>query len=249
MAMVVNETKLNAAMTATADAIRAKTGDSAQIPFDYNGGKGFADAVEAIPQGGGGDPDESLSAFLGNTITYVKIPSAVSGTSFATRSRDCLYFSLKNWNADMYIDEPFKGLAQNSKEPRRKNFVCIGKVKDTKARTFYDAKVSVLVILSTSVPRLTGDLMMEFNESIYVRDSLVESFKTASNWSRYSTYKGLSEAPVYDSSTTYGIGDVCKLDGHFYSYSKRDLTSASGQAPSGTTSDNEYWEYLAEVDS
>lgn len=54
MAMVVNETKLNAAMTATADAIRAKTGDSTQIPFDYNGGTGFADAVEAIPQGGGG---------------------------------------------------------------------------------------------------------------------------------------------------------------------------------------------------
>lgn len=42
-------------MTATADAIRAKTGDSAQIPFDYNGGTGFADAVEAIPQGGGFD--------------------------------------------------------------------------------------------------------------------------------------------------------------------------------------------------
>lgn len=54
MAMVVNETKLNAAMTATADAIREKLGSEEQIPFDYNGGTGFADAVEAIPQGGGG---------------------------------------------------------------------------------------------------------------------------------------------------------------------------------------------------
>ena len=61
MAMVVNETKLNAAMTATADAIRAKTGDSAQIPFDYNGGKGFADAVEAIPQGGGDRPPKGIA--------------------------------------------------------------------------------------------------------------------------------------------------------------------------------------------
>lgn len=54
MAMVVDETKLNAAMTATADVIREKLGSEEQIPFDYNGGTGFADAVEAIPQGGCG---------------------------------------------------------------------------------------------------------------------------------------------------------------------------------------------------
>lgn len=43
---VVNSGKLNTAMTSTANAIRAKTGDSAAIPWDES--KGFADAVAAI---------------------------------------------------------------------------------------------------------------------------------------------------------------------------------------------------------
>ena len=43
---VVDSGKLNTAMTSTANAIRAKTGDSAVIPWDES--KGFADAVAAI---------------------------------------------------------------------------------------------------------------------------------------------------------------------------------------------------------
>nr|DAT86715.1 MAG TPA: leucine-rich repeat protein [Caudoviricetes sp.] len=42
----IDSGKLNGAMTSTADAIRAKTGDSASIPWDED--KGFADAVTAI---------------------------------------------------------------------------------------------------------------------------------------------------------------------------------------------------------
>lgn len=42
----IDSGKLNGAMTSTADAIRAKTGDSAVIPWDES--KGFADAVAAI---------------------------------------------------------------------------------------------------------------------------------------------------------------------------------------------------------
>ena len=50
---LVNTTKLDAALTSTADAIRAKTGDSEVIPFDYAGESGFAAAIGAIPSGGG----------------------------------------------------------------------------------------------------------------------------------------------------------------------------------------------------
>ena len=41
----------NAALTATADAIRTKSGSQATIEFDHN--TGFKDAVDAIPSGGG----------------------------------------------------------------------------------------------------------------------------------------------------------------------------------------------------
>lgn len=50
----VDETKLNAALTASADAIREKTGDTAQINFDMENETGFESAIEEIPSGGGG---------------------------------------------------------------------------------------------------------------------------------------------------------------------------------------------------
>jgi len=46
---VIDSTQLDGAMTATANAIRSKTGDAAQIPWDAD--TGFAAAVAAIPSG------------------------------------------------------------------------------------------------------------------------------------------------------------------------------------------------------
>lgn len=48
----VDETKLNAALTASADAIREKTGDTAQINFDMENETGFESAIEEIESGG-----------------------------------------------------------------------------------------------------------------------------------------------------------------------------------------------------
>lgn len=56
---LVDSTKLDAALTYTADRIRLKTGGSADLDFDYEGGTGFGDDVDAIPTGGGGiTPDQ-----------------------------------------------------------------------------------------------------------------------------------------------------------------------------------------------
>lgn len=49
---LVDSTKLDAALEATADAIREKTGDTDDIAFDLATETGFAEAVEAIPSGG-----------------------------------------------------------------------------------------------------------------------------------------------------------------------------------------------------
>ena len=51
--MLVDGAKLDACNTAEADAIRAKTGGTDPIPYDYENNKGFADAIAAIPSGGG----------------------------------------------------------------------------------------------------------------------------------------------------------------------------------------------------
>lgn len=48
---LVDSTKLDACLDAEADAIRAKTGGSADIPFDFANNKGFADAIAAISSG------------------------------------------------------------------------------------------------------------------------------------------------------------------------------------------------------
>lgn len=42
---LIDETKETAARTAMANAIRAKTGGTAQLSYDFDGGKGFADAI------------------------------------------------------------------------------------------------------------------------------------------------------------------------------------------------------------
>lgn len=52
----VDSTKLNACLTAEANAIRAKTGGSAAISFDLDNSKGFADSIAAISSGGGVTP-------------------------------------------------------------------------------------------------------------------------------------------------------------------------------------------------
>ena len=51
---LVDASKLDTCCTAEANAIRAKTGSSAQIAYDWANSKGFADAIAAIPTGGGG---------------------------------------------------------------------------------------------------------------------------------------------------------------------------------------------------
>lgn len=51
---LIDSTKEAACRTAEANAIRSKTGSSAQISYDFANNKGFADAISAIPSGGGG---------------------------------------------------------------------------------------------------------------------------------------------------------------------------------------------------
>ena len=84
---LIDSTKLDACCTAEANAIRAKTGGSSQLSYDWANSKGFADAIAAIPSGGGGytaddwldnskpvgDIRSSVYSVTGQYGTYVRL--------------------------------------------------------------------------------------------------------------------------------------------------------------------------------
>ena len=78
--MLIDQTKDSACKTAEADAIRAKMGGSAQLAYDWANNKGFADAIAAIPSGGGGP---TLQEYLKNELTDYVDDTLTSIPNFA----------------------------------------------------------------------------------------------------------------------------------------------------------------------
>ena len=76
---IVDAERLNGAMTASADAIRAKTGGTAEIPWDMD--TGFAGAIGTIPTGGSDPVIQPLSVTANGTYTA---PEGVDGYSPVT---------------------------------------------------------------------------------------------------------------------------------------------------------------------
>lgn len=76
---IVDAERLNGAMTASAEAIRAKTGGTAAIPWDMD--TGFAGAIGTIPTGGSDPVIQPLSVTANGTYTA---PEGVDGYSPVT---------------------------------------------------------------------------------------------------------------------------------------------------------------------
>ena len=64
----IDSTKLNACLDAEANAIRAKTGGTSDLAFDFANNKGFADEIAAISSGGGSLPSV-ISKIDGGSFT------------------------------------------------------------------------------------------------------------------------------------------------------------------------------------
>ena len=77
MAMqIVDGAKLDRSLKATADRIREVTGETGDIPFDFAGETGFADA---IPEGGG-----TLQALVATENRVYTPPAGVAGFNIVT---------------------------------------------------------------------------------------------------------------------------------------------------------------------
>lgn len=94
---LIDSTKENACRTAEANAIRAKTGNTASITYDWTNSKGFADAIESIPSGGGKGGDynivqtidgDNCSLAITDANTFTVIPKTVTSNGTYTAAAD-----------------------------------------------------------------------------------------------------------------------------------------------------------------
>ena len=119
---LVDATKLDACCTAEANAIRAKTGSSAQIAYDWANSKGFADAIAAISGGGSSgiltfDFTQSLYDQETGTFGFV-LSNATQNSSGLHLGASNAYASLSNINLydhviEVYVDTTDKQFGNN----------------------------------------------------------------------------------------------------------------------------------------
>lgn len=225
------------------------------IEITENGTYDVKDVAEAVVDVAGGNPYEIINSIINGSITYFKTNVSGNPVNFmgnelmqSNRLLKLVFFSQTN-AVGRIADGNFWGFT-NLK------YVNVGSVSDFSRQDFaYSPNIKTLINKKKdAICNLWNtNIFIESGISknigfVYVPDSLVTDYKSATNWTAYaSQIKGFSEAPTYDDTTTYEIGDVCQYNGKFYGYCKEDLTSSVGNAPTGTNEDNAYWEYVDDI--
>jgi hypothetical protein len=189
---------LAALFTAIANAIRAKTGDTATIVAED-----FPTVISSISTGGTGDGTSSLADFLVteiasnvttvdsrfsvSTLTRVKFPLAtkISGTA---RFTSCKALTSAEFHSPVAFDKAtFRGCS---------NF------KTLILRSETMATWAAQTLTSTAIAGEKG--------YIYVPSALVDSYKATTGWSTYaSQFRALEDYTV--DGTIMGELDLCKM--------------------------------------
>lgn len=165
---VIDSVKFEAALTSTADAIRAKTGNTAPIPWNQK--TGFANAINDIG-GEDGDVDDGTAA----------------NVALAAMIENDEAFEVVDKNAKVIGQYAFHG---------KKITLCDVYASDIKANAFstaWDLKVLILrydgvvklsntnAITSSGLYDIDGDA--EYGGKMYVHEKYVSQYTSATNWS------------------------------------------------------------------
>lgn len=194
----------------------------------------------------GGDPYDIMLKYSNNTLEFFKTNEIMtSGPNFNSKS-NLKYFSAKNLTGGT-PNGMFYGC-------RAVVYVNFGLVSNFHYLTMNNGPTRgmVIVINSSSVPT-TSSAVSGFNTNslIFVRDSLVQTFKNDTNWTAVANQIfGYGDEIIripYDPTGSYSIGNWVIYNNKFYCYCYEGLTTITGHAPTGTTEDNEYWEYINDL--
>ena len=208
---LVDASKLDACCTAEANAIRAKTGSSAQIVYDWANSKGFADAIAAIS--GEEDPNENLIKLAKNILTSVDIDMSNA------RVKERLFNSatalitarIRNMgaNSGQYIFYLCSNLetavlsgsgaipSHTFNSCAKLTAVDIDGMTLQNGSVFTNASLLTAVIIRNDTVAALGNIIV-FNNTpfassgtggtLYVPASLISSYQSATNWSTILSY-------------------------------------------------------------
>lgn len=194
------------ALTATADAIKEKTGSSETIEFTQDG---FADAIAAIPTGGTDTleaylkrtlqtyENESITSIIGQyalanctSLTSVKLPNATALPAYCfygdTGLTVLVFPKLSTFNGW----QVFNNVANLTKVD------ILGPATIPQNAFAASGKLSTLILRRTAMPSLTN--INAFNNTpfasgkaggtMYVPSALISSYQEATNWSTVFSY-------------------------------------------------------------
>ena len=168
-------------LTKVASAIRAKGGTSAPLVYP----DGFVTAIQAIETGGGGGSDELVNSLIDRTISGAYVNNTVTiigryGLSNCTKLTSVVLPAVQITNANAMLSCSALTKADFSN------------LQHIQHSTFYgDKKFATLIIRTQAVAKL--DATSAFKDTliasgkgyVYVPSALVDSYKSATNWSTY----------------------------------------------------------------
>ena len=168
-------------LTKVASAIREKGGTSAPLVYP----DGFVTAIQAIQTGGGGGSDELVNSLIDRTISGVYVNNTVTsigryGLSNCTKLTSVVLPAVQVTNANAMLG--CSALTQAD----------FSNLQHIQHSTFYgNKKFATLIIRTQAVAKL--DATSAFKDTliasgkgyVYVPSALVDSYKSATNWSTY----------------------------------------------------------------
>ena len=168
-------------LTAVANAIRAKGGTSAQLVYP----DGFVTAIQSIETGGGGGSDELVNSLIDRTISGAYVNNTVTiigryGLAGCTKLTSVVLPAVRTTDGNSMIG--CSGIIKAD----------FSNLQNIGHSTFYsNKKLVTLIIRAQAVAKLENtsafkDTPIASGKGyVYVPSALVDSYKSATNWSTY----------------------------------------------------------------